>query len=369
MIVAHIISSLKRGGRERQLSIICKYSTQVQNIIIYYNESDSDYIKEYQLENKAICVAERGFTRRISKTIRICKEYKIDCIITWATMETVIGIIVSQFLMIPLINFSIRHGIRKKNFLHLFRTFLLHISKNVVANSVAGLRANNLSKGIVIYNGMENIPEFVSCEDKTALKRKQLGLSDIIVFISVANLVPYKDYFTILKALNEIKRQNLGFYFIIVGEGPNRKKIESMIMEYNLKDDILMTGSISNVNDYLKVADIMIHSSMGEGCSNAILEGMKHGLPVIATDVGGTPEILDQRNALLFEYGDAQSLQKHIEYLLNNPSLASQMGRISHLMATQRFSVERMITDYERTVITVTSGKKQLINDLIKIVR
>ncbi len=363
--IVHIIAALERGGRERQLSIICKYSHAYDNQVLFFYKTEADYITEYGLEAKTTWIGKTGIIPRIMHTIRLCAGYKAKCLVAWGTMETVIALIASVFLGIPMVNFSIRHGIRKKQFSHYFRTFLLHFSKHIVANSVAGLKANNLSKGIVIYNGVEDIPPLLPISEKQARRMQLLGSSEMLVLVTVANLVPYKDFFTVLEALKNIKSKKLDFFYIIIGEGPNRKPIEDIVNDYNLRENILITGRIQNVNEYLAVSDLMIHSTLGEGCSNAILEGMRYGLPIIATKVGGIPEIVNERNALLFEYQDSIELQKNIEMFFADKAMIEKMGRESRRMIQERFTVTTMIENYEKTIRSILDHDTDTINDLI----
>ncbi|HOV16979.1 MAG TPA: glycosyltransferase [Candidatus Cloacimonadota bacterium] len=364
MVVIHIISSMGRGGKERQLSIICKYSKEVKNYIVYYNEASSNYIAEYQLDNIIFRVTSRSLLSRITETRRLCSKLKADCIVTWGIQETVIGMIVSKLNGIPMLNFSIRHGIRQKKFSHLFRSFLLHLNKYVVANSRAGLKANNLSKGMILYNGIENIPDFIFQKDKKVLQKEKLGFSDKPVLVSVANLVPYKDYATVLKVLYQLKKEGKSFFYIIIGEGPCRSEIENMIRQFGMENDVLLTGSITNVEEYLRLSDVMIHSSLGEGCSNAVLEGMKVGLPIIATKVGGTPEIVDAENAMLFEYGNTDSLYECLNKLMTNPELLDKMGLASNQIVKEKFSTDKMINNYEIIIKAVTAKDKSMLKKL-----
>lgn len=349
--IIHIISSLNRGGKERQLSIICKNSTNIDNQIIYFNKTKSNYISEYKIGDKVTQLKSKNFFKRLFDTFIICRQQKPDAIGTWGMMESIFGLITTSVLHIPMINFSVRHGIRKNKLAHRFRTFLLHLSKNIVANSRAGLKANHLAEGFVLYNGIGNIPAPIDAEKKNELKFKRLTQKNTIILISVANLVPYKDYFTVLKALKEIKEKGYNFYYLIIGDGPNRKEIENLIKQYQLSNNIKLTGRISDVDYYLETADIMIHSSLGEGCSNAILEGMKHGLPIIATDVGGNPEITTEVTAFLFDYGDKNKLIDLLVKLITDKSLRKKMGRNSYQIIKNKFTINKMIANYEEYIL------------------
>jgi glycosyltransferase involved in cell wall biosynthesis len=358
-LIIHIISSLSRGGRERQLSIIVKNSTGFDNKIIYYNSDKNTYIQEYELENKCHQIKARHPLARIIETYQYCKKIKPDAIVAWGNGEAILALFVSFFLKVPLLNFSIRHGIRKQKFSHFFRSFILHISKHVVANSYAGLKANGLKRGFVLYNGIENIPDPISEDEKLKKRIELINQNPDYVFVSVANLVPYKDYFTVLKVLKRVKIEGFHFLYIIIGDGPNKESIKTKISEYDLESNVLLTGRIQNVDDYLSIADIMIHSSLGEGCSNAILEGMKHGLPIVATNVGGTPEITTEKNAFLFDYGDAEKLYQNLDKLLNNRELLNKMGNFSYQLIIEKFKVEKMIENYEKIIKNLINKNHQ----------
>ena len=175
-----------------------------------------------------------------------------------------------------------------------------------------------------IYNGVDNKFRIaLSPLEKGKLKEiiiPYFSKNPGIVFITVANLVPYKDYFTVLRALRLFKKTH-DFYYLIVGGGPLKKEIESLIKDYMLENQIVMIDGTENVRDYLLISDLMIHSSRGEGISNAILEGMYSGLPVIATNVGGIPETVYPDSSLLFPYKDHVALYS---CLLRAPELIAK---------------------------------------------
>lgn len=353
--ITHLISSLSRGGRERQLATLISNTNQHKYLtkIIYFNKKANSYIDEYRLQDTAIQIKQKGKFKRFIELHKVLKSEKPDIVYTWGNGESVSILLLKPFHSFKFINGSIRHGIRSKSFSHYFRTLILHLSPNIVANSRAGLKANNLRKGHVIYNGIED--KFFEPLPNRATHRKNLVVisEKTPILISVANLVPYKDYFSILEALRLLKEKGLKFYYLILGEGPMRKEIESRISRYDLKENIRILGNLENVADYLKVSDIFIHSSKGEGCSNAILEAMAAGLPIVATNTGGTPEIVEKSFGFLFDYKNSNQLYDHLLWFLYNPSERKQMGAIAKNICVKRFSTEIMLSNYERIIQTV----------------
>jgi len=346
--IIHVISSLRRGGRERQLAAIMA-NTDLDNYpskIIYFNESQDSYIDEYDLSHHIIKLGSKNFILRFIELHRLIKQRQPDVVFAWGNLESIFAILLKPFNRFVHINGSVRHGIRSKQFSHYFRTVVLHLSQYVVANSYAGLRANNLKKGFVLYNGVD--VRFLLALGNKQVKRKELVdvSSDTCLLISVANLVPYKDYFTVLEALKRVKTRGVDFHYLILGNGPLKGDIEKYIEKCGLENNVTIVGHVENVHEYLKISDIFIHSSKGEGCSNAILEAMAAGLPVIATDTGGTSEIVNSNFGKVFEYKNPNQLVNHLQQLMPEKERLKDMGERAKREIENKFTIKKMMFNY-----------------------
>lgn len=352
--VIHFISSLKRGGRERQLSTIySNNSAQRQHIkIVYLNESADSYIEEFKIRKEDIYrIKSRQFLFRLWKLNTYLRSQKPDVVYAWGALEFFLASLVKPFVGFKLINGSIRHGIVSNQLSHRWRTFLLHHSRYVVANSRAGLLANGLKHGFVLYNGIDSKffqkqkaqPEFA--DFFSTLQRP--------VIISVANLVPYKDYPTVFEALKLIKAKGLEFSYLIIGDGPRRAEFEQMVLLLGLNEHVHFMGICINVEHYLHASDIFIHSSKGEGCSNAILEAMAAGLPIIATNVGGNPEIINEKFGFFFNFGDYVTLSNHLVSLLIQAEGREIRGNLAKVEATKKYSIAAMLNSYYSIIETI----------------
>jgi glycosyltransferase involved in cell wall biosynthesis len=349
--VIHFISSFKRGGRERQMFTIYKHNDPaIQAIkILYFNNSESTYLHEFNIHpNDIIKINSTNHFGRFFEILKIIKSEKPDILFAWGWLEALYGLMVMPFCRIVFINGSIRSGIVSKKYWQYLRIGILHLSKNIVANSRAGLDANFLKRGLVLYNGIdEKFFNEISPTKEIEEFRKKL---DGVILISVANLIPIKDYFTVLDALYELKKKGYKFSYLMIGEGKMRIEIENRILSLQLENEIHVLGSLQNVSDYLSIADIFINSSKGEGCSNAILEAMAHSIPIVATNVGGTPEILSKEYGLLFEFRDYKQLLNHLVTLFDDQNLRKSMSIHARKVAENKFSVNSMMNNYYKII-------------------
>jgi glycosyltransferase involved in cell wall biosynthesis len=342
--ILHLTTSLGRGGKERQLATIVNHSIATYNVIWSFNDRITGYLGD---SAKIKVFRSKNVIGMLLELRSILREQKPDIIYTWASLPFALASIAAFGRGTKIINGSIRHGVFNRSLYGHFRKWLLHRSKYIVANSYAGLKANGIKEGYVLYNGID--PKF----DKANWpKEPPKPTNRVLNLLSIANLVPYKDYFTVLEALKRIKDDDLGFRYFIIGEGPLRNEIEARIKELGLSEMIQLLGRVNKPENYLNKADIFIHSSKGEGCSNAILEAMYMALPVIASDTGGTSEIVGS-NAILFEYKNIQQLSEAIKKLLQDENLRKNMADESYRIAVSKFSVNSMLNNYDSIIAKI----------------
>jgi glycosyltransferase involved in cell wall biosynthesis len=344
--VLHLTNTIRRGGAERQLYNIVIGSDLVENLVGTYHFHEYSYF-ENENSDCLFIITGSSFMQRYLSTRRLVRISKPDVVYAWSTMPYLYAMLITSGTKVKLINGSIRHGVFKRSLDGFVRLIFLHMSKHIVANSVSGLKANRLKRGYVLYNGVG---------ERFNRANYHTGDTDnrILSFCSVANLVPYKDYGTVFKALASLKMNGVDFVYYIIGDGPLREDYLSLISECKLENNVVMLGRVINPEKYLLISDIFIHSSKGEGCSNAILEAMSMGLPVIASDTGGTSEIVGD-NAILFPYQDNEALLEAIVKLVENKPLRREMGDKSQKLFMERFSLDRMLNDYHRIISDVVA--------------
>ena len=359
--ILHIISDLRRGGRERQLAVLTSCSDpDIENHILAFHKTENNYLGEYNLN--VSYYNRKGKFKRFSAIINYIKKNKIDLIHTWGNSETLYALPAARLCKVHLLNGSIRHGVRLNTFSHRFRSLVLKKSGYIMANSYAGFEANKIKinkyRHFVIYNGIEE-KFFTSFDEK---KRKDFNLKhnlppEAVIFITIANFVPYKDYATIIKSLSELKSKEFPFHYIIIGKGPMLNEIKKLITKSGLDSNISIFSDNPDILFLLSISDIMIHSSLGEGCSNAILEASAAGLIVVASDTGGTKEIINEWS-FLFGYKNKVELIEKIKEAVQLKNNYPEVRNKIQAATKERFSVESFVKNYNEVVNKILSNKK-----------
>lgn len=170
--------------------------------------------------------------------------------------------------------------------------------------------------------------------------------NDIPVIVCTAFHSPVKGVDVLLDALAILKKKSIAFHLIQIGGGVSELNGEDTLAlkkrcnDYGLAESVHWTGVINNVGDYLQKADIYCQPSRTEGISLSIAEAMQYGLPIVASNIGGIPELVhDTKNGYLTIPENAVDLAEKLENLISNPILRRKMGlRSSEILNQLEFS-------------------------------
>ena len=367
--ILHILDSLKVGGlengvinlinkldRRKFMHTICCIRTagpmatrlERQDVkIVSMNNIAQDYAMPFRL-------------------MRVLKHIKPDIVHTrnWGTVD---GIIAAKMIGIK----RIIHGEHGREFVdqcgsnfkrNLIRKFLLRRTCCVVAVSEElknwliesiGIPEKRVVK---IINGVDT-EKFSPPINKSQAKRR-LGISsDFLVVGTVGRLDPVKNYEMLLKAICFVK-ETVPYKVVFVGDGPERPKLEEFVRVNHLPN-IVFYGEKHNVSDYLRTFDLFVLPSLTEGISNTILEAMACGVPVLATRVGGNPELVENHvTGELFTSGDHVTLSKRIEVFLSNKEKRDKFGKAARTRCERHFSLDKMVQKYDRLYSDLGVGQK-----------
>jgi sugar transferase (PEP-CTERM/EpsH1 system associated) len=199
----------------------------------------------------------------------------------------------------------------------------------------------------VLYNGVD-CHRFAPPLDQLGLRRRLGFHDDELVILTVAGLRPVKGHALLLEAAARVlalSKRRLRFLWL--GDGPERPKLARRIAELGLGEQVQMPGNSDRVAQFLAAADLFVLPSRLEGMSNAILEAMASGLPVVANAVGGNPELIDHgRTGLLCNAGDVDAMAATIGRLVRHDPERGAIGRAARVRAEQFFSLDAMLARY-----------------------
>jgi glycosyltransferase involved in cell wall biosynthesis len=196
----------------------------------------------------------------------------------------------------------------------------------------------------VIYNGIDVGPEPDAQARRDA--RHRLGAADSTFVIgTIARLDPVKNLGTLVRAAGGVRNQ-LDILVVVVGDGPERATLERVAADAGLEDRIRFLGQRDDARDWLAGCDAYVNSSISEGISLTILEAMAAALPVIATRVGGTPEIVDESCGRLVPARDVAALAAALGELASDADARRRLGEVARRRVETRFTIERMVAEY-----------------------
>jgi glycosyltransferase involved in cell wall biosynthesis len=204
----------------------------------------------------------------------------------------------------------------------------------------------------VIYNGIEPGPVPTPAERLRA--RQSLGVSDGTVVIgSVGRLDPVKDFSSLIAATILVAKNRPVMTFI-VGDGAERQRLEGQVRESQAPSCVKLLGHRDDARQLLPACDVYVNSSVSEGISLTILEAMAAGLPVVATRVGGTPEVVTESAGRLVPARDTEALAGAIAALAADEGLRRSMGVSARARVEQDFRLDRMVREYAELYDSLT---------------
>ncbi len=215
---------------------------------------------------------------------------------------------------------------------------------------VVGIKKNKVA---TIINGVDT-ELFIPTEDKAQSKTNLGILPEEIVIGAVGRLDPVKDYTTLIKAFASLAGSYKNIKLMIVGNGPEEDNLKKCVEYAGIENRVYFMGRKDNIHDFLGVMDVFVLPSVIEGISNTILEALASGVPVIATNVGGNPELVrDNEIGFLFKPGDEGGLASLLKKYIENSRLMEIHGNAGRKKAVEDFSLDGMVKSYEKLYMSV----------------
>ncbi len=166
--------------------------------------------------------------------------------------------------------------------------------------------------------------------------------------VAIGRLTPVKDFATMLRAVRMVADADPAFQLDIVGDGPSRPDLERLRRQLRLERHVTFHGARPDARSLLAQAKLFVQSSLSEGISLTLLEAMAAGVPIVATRVGGTPEVVNHGvTGLLVPPGEPAALAAAMLTMLGDSDLAEGMSRSARMRAEHEFNLRKMTASYE----------------------
>ena len=366
MKVLLLKDALPGGGAERQLALITEYLPERWERRVW-TMGGGPFVEVMRQRGQRVDVSARAArldVRPAADLWRLLWDWRPDVVHSWDWMSSLAALPLCALLGIPIVDGTIRNGIARRR-----RALPLRVamaaSKLNVSNSRAGLRAWGVgaAKGRVVYNAFDPA-RWPLCENVPGDVRAAPGAdvpSAPTTIVMTARMVSHKDFATVIAAAGDLDARQPGHWrFVLLGDGPERPRLRA------LAGDLVARGVVEFVHPGLEVLPFVREADVGvlmsneaqhtEGCSNAIMEYMACGLPVVCSPGGGNPElVVDGETGVLVPAGDRDALAGALRRLAADRILARRMGEAGRARLKRSFTVERLVEDLERVYLEALS--------------
>lgn len=373
--IAFIIDHLDVGGTETQLYLLLKNLDRhvFQPIVFCLKEKGvvADKIENLGIEVILININYRFIPKLMNRCAMVLslaaqmKKREITVVQSYLLTANIFGSIAARMAGVKVVCASER-SIRNTDNLDLkgrskvFRIVSIFIDK-VSGNSsmVMDYLQHKVKipkrKLTCISNG---VPKPEHRFNKKQIKQNLGYTPDIKLIGIVGRLMEQKNHQMLIEAVKHLKSDMGETRILIIGDGPMRGILETIVAQEHLSDKIIFLGNRLDIDWLLTGLDLLVQTSNFEGLPNVIMEAMSAGLPVIATDAGGTNELVThQENGYLIPCNDIEQLRYHLEAFIENPKAFEHMGSKGKASIEKHFSIDQLVNQSQRLYLDLLTAK------------
>jgi len=286
-----------------------------------------------------------GTVRQAARFVALLRNAKIEIVQTFDLYTNVFGLPLARCAGVPVTVGSRRdHGVKRTAWQMRAERWSLQLATRVVVNAEA-IKHRLLEDKVVEGERVYVIKNGLDLSRYSLGQQKCAGMSGFdanhVVFGVVANLRPEKGHLMFVRAARAVATACPEARFVLAGDGAMRQNIEESVKALNLCDKVRLLGAVKDVPGVLRDVDVLVSPSDTEGLPNAVLEAMAASKAVVATDAGGTRELVsDGLTGYLVPIGDADQLASRMIALCRAPSKRESMGLSARRQVEQYYTVE-----------------------------
>ena len=308
----------------------------------FTNEADRRDVDLYVLRERFL-----GDPRLLGRLASIVRWGDFDILQTHGHKANVLGALLRGRIGIPWVAFA--HGWTDENSkIRLYNRLDAWAMRSADRVATVSERWTHILRGYGIPRSkLRVIPNAValapSLNGEPCALREQLGIErDTPLVLVVGRLSPEKGHAVFLDAVARLKADGSDFRAVFVGEGQERERLALQTRELGLEDRVVFAGYHADVAPFYGAADLVVLPSLSENMPNVALEAMSFGKPVVATRVGGVPEVVvDEQTGRVVPSNDPNALAEGIGQVLRAPERARSLGRAGRTRAVAEFSPQR----------------------------
>jgi len=373
--IAYIMTPVEFGGSEKVglnfLRNVDRSAFEIHPILFFRPwEGDSFFLKEIKKENFSphripVSLGKHDYLwlmRRSKKLLSYLRQGHFDLLHTHGYVADILGISSARLLKIPVI--STCHGFiesdRKLSIYNRFDRFFLKFADEIIAVSTS-IRSILISGGVeashikVIPNAVGiNISEASFTSHRSEIRRSFSLPENDFVLGYVGRLSKEKGLEYLIEAVSLARTANCPAKLMIVGDGPLKPQLQTIVRQRRLEPHVIFTGFQNNVEQFLPAMDVFVLPSLTEGTPIALLEAMAYGIPSIASAVGQIPTIITSgESGMLITPGSTQEIHKHIVFLYGNPLVRKSISKTAQEKIQGEFDIKAWVEKIESEYINL----------------
>jgi len=297
----------------------------------------------------------------IFRLTSIIRKERFDIVNTHSGIDSWIGGLSARLARVPVLVRTRHLNIPLKrtplNFIHYLPDIYVTCGENMRMNLIKNCGFPQ-DRVISIPTGVDR--EFFEVERNKDVAEKY-GLSkDSPVITNVGILRSVKGHEITLQAVKSVVKAVPEARFLIVGDGPARQRLENLVDEFGIREYVLFTGFVRGISEIYSFSDVAVLSSWSEGLPQSLIQAMAAGVPVVATAVGGVPEVvIHEETGILVEAGDSEGLAEGIIKLLKDPELCKRLVERARQCVMDKYTMEHMIGKIEALY-------RELLNNVVR---
>ena len=371
--VFYVIDSFDLGGAQRQLLELVRHLDPHEFHVVVcpiwpLKNLEPDYVQT-GVEVTQIYKRHRYDFTVAFRLAQKMRQFKPDIVHTWLFTGGLWGRLAAILANAPIIVVGERTMLPDQKYPIYFwpiNKILGHWTDQITVNCQFGMdifynKGFKKAKLHLIHNGVdtERFRWNVNTPSIRTAMREKLGIAENMPVVSmVGRLTEQKGQEVFLKAIKIVIESGTDVRCLLIGDGEDREKLRAFSASLNITDKVLWLGKRMDIPELLSASDIFVLSSNWEGMPNVILEAMASELPVVATNVPGTAELLlDGITGFLVSIGDSDALAERLLILTRDPGLGKCMGKAGRDFCEKEFSLEQMVTNTSALYGRLVEGK------------